>query len=142
MRPIKFRGKSIDKGETSIAIGEWVYGYLCAPDQIIVWDEKIAVGKCVQVDPETVGEFSGRHDKSGREIYEGQILVPYAYRNVKKEFNGVVIFDKGSFRFRKDSKLYQKSPLLYEVLISGQKANNELIIIGNLHDNPELLEKE
>lgn len=75
MREIKFRGIPV-KTEAWVAVkdGDFVYGYLCAPDQIIMWDEKKAVGKCIQVIPATVGQQVGKQDDDGEEIYEADIV--------------------------------------------------------------------
>ena len=88
-REIKFRGKRLTDGN-------WIYGdffrnrglSFIASDGIS--ENPLATWRDYNVDPETVGQFTGFHDKNGKEIYEGdRILIN---RN-----HYVVIFYKGMF---------------------------------------------
>ena len=75
-RVIKFRGKRIDNDK-------WVYGYLyedVKPNRhlsyilqlVFVPTLSVPSDLFIEVDPETVGQFTGFHDKNGVEIYEGE----------------------------------------------------------------------
>lgn len=122
-RTIKFRGKRIDDGS-------WVYGNL------FNWYRRTAVipiigdgvrnGSVIgnEVDPETVGEFTGLLDKNGEEIYEGDVL--------NNEFGGIwaVRFNKDGFWECYDDP--NGGYFLSDYLKSSA-------IISNIHDNPELL---
>ena len=152
MREILFRGKNI--------YNDWIYGYLCqhrgepvmdnngmvlegSDYYIRDWAEKIDTGfyGCnYKVRPSTVGQFTGLTDKNGRKIFEGDILkIIHKYQSPfdddTKEYTDIttdaVFFDDEGLCFS-----YGKSPFLCVV----DNVTAEYEVIGNIHDNPELLE--
>lgn len=137
MREIKFRGKRIDNSE-------WIYGDYykkiiykdSGKGQIIHyigWQIKDKDGtrwnEYEAVDIETVGEYTGLHDKNGKEIYENDIV-----RDYDEGFLYHVLFGE-----------YYAQFMFYDFVNDDYYDNRDIAeheIIGNIHDNPELLEKD
>lgn len=142
MREILFRGKRMDNGE-------WVYGYYtcfngvehriydgCAETD---WDEYFP--DWWNVDPDTVGQYTGLKDKNGKRIFEGDILSipfeedrsPYEENSIYYE-KGEVYFDTERYGWYVRFREYNDEISLWEY------DNTDIEVIGNVHDNPELLE--
>ena len=129
MREILFRGKQIDTGA-------WVEGAFCMKDcddpfgelvdrpSIIKYEEPHS-GYWFRVDPETVGQFTGLTDKNGKKIFEGDII-----KAKNKCLDGT----------DHEAKVVAEIDDFY--LMWCIKHSIETEIIGNIHDNPELLEVE
>lgn len=123
MRKISYRAKRKDNGE-------WVYGVPLkegySQEVEMLWYEygSLAYTERVQVIPETVGQYTGLTDKNGKEIFEGDIV------KVLGKHIDVVVFYKGCFCM--DRQLYN-----YEFTF---QSSEQLEVIGNIHDNPELVE--
>ena len=122
MREILFRGKTSD--------GEWVEGFYSAEEYNpyigkIEYIPRIQIiGKCVSLEviPETVGQYTGLTDKNGVRIFEGDIIR-------FEDDIGYVIYTEGYAKFLVDS------PNRY----ISMDYSSEFEVIGNIHDNPELL---
>lgn len=117
MREILFRGKRRDNGE-------WVYGNLLR-HTLFMAIKPIASGRFSAVDPETVGQFTGKCDKNCVKIFEGDIV---EYRNSRY----VIRYLEKYTRFAGTNSRC--------VFAGFNIANSE--VIGNVFDNPELLEVE
>lgn len=150
MREYKYRGKPTDNNTTYSEDGEFVYGSLVINndkyyivlginDNIDRDDYEVYM---VEVIPETIGQYTGLKDKNKKEIYEGDIL-KYAGGGIY-----VVVFDEMMIMCPQD-KIEMPSPGYYGILI-GDKAKELCPLgitqrlaraIGNIYDNPELLEE-
>lgn len=130
MRTIKFRGKRTDESKYA---GEWNEGgcIQCeeSDDVLIISASTDHCTFTCHVIPETVGQFTGLFDKNGKEIYEGDIVSVRVSNNRFKKNprfeKDVIIFEGGRFRC--------KNNYIYHL-------ENRIEVIGNIYDNPELLE--
>lgn len=136
MRTIKFKGKTKQ--------GEWVIGYYVGKSSL----DEVAIlpppnvnydigyindSECYYCIADTLGQFTGLYDKNGKEIYEGDVL--------RWDVNNrlyVVTFEFGMF--------YTSVEECDEVMLGGfplhrltVSEDGECVIVGNIHDNPELL---
>lgn len=143
MREILFRGKRLDNGE-------WVEGaflndrggafYICPAVSDISYGDsgnRRRIGCWYKVDQSTVGQFTGLTDNNGTRIFEGDI-VRFAERRIGGEDVSVVEqvgFDEGGFcTHRYFLNNWLRNGIYGVTKLEGIEA------IGNIHDNPELLE--
>ena len=124
MREILFRGKRTKTGE-------WVEGLLfhhCEKASSI-WSGKL--DKAVWVNPETVGQFTGRIDKNGKKVFEHDIL---------QICDGV---SRGIVQWWENDQCYVlETKEGWHIDDFGNYGRPEYYeVIGNIHDNPELLER-
>lgn len=139
MREIKFRAQDI-------ASNKWLFGDLRHhKDDVCIFDQGGTNGE--QVKRETVGQYTGLKDKNDKPIYEGDIVECVSWNEyftnpatgeVMQPFRRkmYVDFRKGGF------KMVEPMPYGIEAREWDIIYNGDIEIIGNIHDNPELLNKE
>ena len=136
MREILFRGKAINRDRyahykyvnfrTDYKNGDWVYGLLTKK-----FDERFENLPAemtnedgisgIDVDYKTIGQYTGLTDKNGKKIFEGDVIIDNFF------------------------KLLPNKPHIatfYEAYRYGENEDLEFEIIGNIYDNPELLNGE
>ena len=136
MRPIKFRGKRLDNGEW--VEGDYFRKYIYDRDDdvslhhLIGWQVADNDGEMCNdyedVDPATVGQYTGLKDKNGKEIWEGDIVQCKTWQH----YVATIIYDDswGAFSLR------------FYPFGSGRRVrvtHKSVKVIGNTIDNPELL---
>jgi len=162
-REILFRGKRVDNGE-------WVCGhceeqntpeyhaYIITDFCAEVDDRHVDILECDihEVGPSTIGQYTGLTDKNGKRIFEGDVVRytfdspddPTATENGLKPRIGRIFWSewrasfavtagrKGSDAINSDVAQYVRGRGIYEYV----RGANTVEIIGNIHDNPELME--
>lgn len=141
-REIKFRAKRADNGE-------WVYGDLeHNPAKEIIrihtYDTEGNYEGQHIVTPESVCQFTGLRDIKGNEIYDGDILdtkvneyVPNGYSFICKWIDSgfALIYQGRTYGCKEKNNYLNKYPLC-------QNNVKDLIIMGNIYDNPELVKHD
>lgn len=126
-RIIKFRGKRIDNNK-------WIYGDLLQPtefDNIYEISDKDTIdGTRYEINPETIGQFTGLRDKNGKEIFEGDILQ--------------IDIDKAYVKWNNKYGYFQLVPIddyYFDSDVIGQALEYlKVEVIGNVFDSKNLLE--
>ena len=134
-REIRFRGKRLDNGE-------WAYGSLITCHKYTdIWTptESGTVDR-KEVDPETVGQYTGLEDRDGREIYEGDILL-LSDRGCHEE-SAVVEHGLYGWTFYgpKNAVFQSDGSHTYRAVENCRFMFGTGVVVGNIHDNPELTE--
>lgn len=153
-REILFRGKRIYNGE-------WAYGHFCE----FPCDDGTDIPSILRIEnkendriimqypiiSETVGRFTGLTDRNGIKIFEGDCL-----RSIKESGFSIVqpvlfipqffyecVYEAKGFDLRnKVFGFYCEDSITKEQLLLTDYVSDAFVVIGNIHDNPELLKGE
>lgn len=137
IREIIFRGKRTDNGE-------WVYGYFYEDIGSFIKERASSVSTNTHlVDPSTVGQFTGLLDKNGNQIFEGDVLdmsilgPDHSLQAVSIEHGAVGFFPLHPEEEAEEDRRWRS---FWEDDEQELCDSEYFTIIGNIHDNPELLE--
>lgn len=153
-REILFRGRSII-ADSPNEPGYWLYGSLIdgVYSRCIVTPKtsEVELDENVEVWPETVGQYSGWKDKKGQKIFEGDIVEIEPHGYIPTINRGVVIFKDGCFgvEYLSDiarkfgwEKTFHRIGTISEWRDMGASGTITYTyeVLGNIYDNPKLLE--
>lgn len=104
------------------------------------WKEREAIIiSIIKVDSKTIGQYTGLHDKNGKEIYEGDIIQHwYEYSDITDRY--LVDYDEDELRYVFQNLSNRNNFIALEDLYDEDYGNYAIEVIGNIYDNPELLE--
>ena len=144
MREILFRGKRIDNGE-------WLEGsflndrdgsfYICPAVSDISYGDggnRRRIGCWYKVDHSTVGQYTGLKDKNGKRIFEGDVCRFREWSNGEMCWVGKVHWEHQQFMISGGPN--KECETMFELCMSRFIPEN-IEVIGNITDNPELMEK-
>lgn len=130
-REILFRGKHKE-------YNEWVEGdFIHEPFGECIQFIRNECRSKIKINPETVCQYTGLTDKNGRKIFEGDI-VRYMDEVIEKEKTDKIEYNETHAAFCR----LHKSEMGFQYLFIDESFANKCEVIGNIFDNPDLLEGE
>ena len=144
MREILFKAKRKDNGEWAegyLAKGKWYLDekeiYAILPLDLCFYPN-CEINEWIEIDPETLCRYTGLTNKNGKKIWENDIC---SFKRGKNYYIGKIVWNKKTAAFE----------MWFDVTVGayGEKATKTMLlvnisgieVIGNIFDNPELLEK-
>jgi uncharacterized phage protein (TIGR01671 family) len=122
VREILFRGKREDNGNwITGSFHKRIDGCFIIPLPIVTSRSKVI--------PDTVGQYTGLCDKNGKKVFEGDII--YGINWMDRERIYQIIYEDSGFYCVNDSETYFHPDHI-----------TDMTVVGNIHDNPELLKGE
>ncbi|EAF6697695.1 hypothetical protein AUQ54_03610 [Listeria monocytogenes] len=135
MREIEFRGKAIHPNSLEQIMGSWAYGGIFE-NKIIsrnldMDSQYYGFISEIEIDIETIGQYTGLKDKNGKKIFEGDIV-------------GIIVYDRLDWISIKGKVVFLNGAWLVvdvgHFAITLYSETNEIEVIGNIHENLDLLE--
>lgn len=154
MREILFRAKAINRDpnreyRTNYKNGDWIYGLIERiyderfPNIPSTMIDQYGVSN-IDVDYKTISEYTGLTDKKGKKIFEGDIVKCYD-KNVDESFFAIIMFGNpnGFYNYGWQLKPIGKTDFNVDILcwVDMEDTGAYIEIIGNIFENPELLEE-
>lgn len=127
-----FKAKRIDNGE-------WVQGYLYGiwEKRYILWGMTNDIPNMIEVDPTTICQCTGLKDKNGKLIWENDIA---SYSDLITGDKKIICIEWNKMQASFVRKY--RSPMGLQYIYIDEYIASRMEIIGNIFDNPELLESE
>lgn len=143
-KDILFRAKRINRKmgreyRSDYQNGDWVYGVPTRayddmfPNLPAEMTDMYGISG-IDIDDTTLGQWTGKVDKKGREVFEGDIL----FYDRDNESLYLVVWSSYYASFEVEA--YCEGKLKYSGGAFPSEYNGEWWVVGNIHDNPELLE--
>lgn len=158
MRELLFRGKRADNGAwvqggsliqfSDAGVRQWYIapvGEKCitqedAEGNLLSFDS----GTFYMINPLSMGQYTGAKDISGVQIFEGDIIsfTVFDYSGINTPHIGIVVFTNGEWEIRLEigTEHHGYKDAYHLFLVLGK--DDEVRIVGNIHDNPELKKEQ
>lgn len=144
MREILFRGKATNRSRnreyrTRYKNGDWVYGLLTDAENYAGFAEMTNTNGVsgIEVDKNTIGQYTGLTDHKDTKIFEGDICRFREWSNGEMCWVGKVHFEHQQFVISGDKNKECETSF---TLVMSRFISENIEVIGNIHDNPELLQ--